>query len=493
MTDDKVKFIDNVDEFDGPMEVESLCMNCHEKGTTNILLTRIPFFKEVVVMAFKCPHCGYRDHTIEEASEIQDYGINFKLKVEDRSDLDRQVVKSQFATIRIPELDANENDKFIIPAESQRGMLNTVEGILRRLHSSLAALQPERYIHTPEVATAIDAFLLKVEKLMNLEVPFTLILDDPSGNSFIQSPYAPHPDPNLVAKRFVRTEEQSKSIGLSEDAIKDSEQSHKNKGTNAEVDATSSELNRHAVRFQDGVAISGGHIAPIFEDQTFENLETILSFPIRCPACKYPAEERMFITDIPYFKEVIIMCASCTQCGYRSADIKCGGAIPEKGTKLKLEVLNMKDLSRDFLKSDTASLEIPQLGLFFSEGFAGAIFTTVEGVLDKMITKLEVESERFKGDSSTGNELAAYQTVIDGLKEFKTGNKPFTLLVDDPLSNSYIMSLTPPVNDEQLIVEEYERTDEQDTYLGIKDMNVDNYIEHRRLQVGEKFENPQKN
>lgn len=28
-------------------EIESLCMNCHKQGITRLLMTQIPFFKEV--------------------------------------------------------------------------------------------------------------------------------------------------------------------------------------------------------------------------------------------------------------------------------------------------------------------------------------------------------------------------------------------------------------------------------------------------------------
>ena len=69
----------NTSEQEGPIEVESVCMRCYEnvsrwrmkqflrfvvslKGTTTILTTSIPHFRDVVIMAFECPHCGAR-HT----------------------------------------------------------------------------------------------------------------------------------------------------------------------------------------------------------------------------------------------------------------------------------------------------------------------------------------------------------------------------------------------------------------------------------------------
>ena len=37
-----------------PTEVESLCVNCEENGTTKLLLTKIPHYKEVILMSFNC-------------------------------------------------------------------------------------------------------------------------------------------------------------------------------------------------------------------------------------------------------------------------------------------------------------------------------------------------------------------------------------------------------------------------------------------------------
>ena len=69
-------------------EIESLCMRCHEQvrrpnvpllrrvltvmqGVTRLLLTSIPYFKEIVISSFRCEHCGHRDTEIQSAGEIQ--------------------------------------------------------------------------------------------------------------------------------------------------------------------------------------------------------------------------------------------------------------------------------------------------------------------------------------------------------------------------------------------------------------------------------------
>ena len=43
---------------------------------------------------------------------------------------------------------------------------------------------------------------------------FTLILDDVSGNSFIENPYAPKDDPCMTLVQYMRSTEQDASLGL---------------------------------------------------------------------------------------------------------------------------------------------------------------------------------------------------------------------------------------------------------------------------------------
>jgi len=47
-------------------------------------------------------------------------------------------------------------------------------------------------------------------------MPFTLILDDPLANSYLQSLYAPDPDPQLETESYERTYEQNDDLGLND-------------------------------------------------------------------------------------------------------------------------------------------------------------------------------------------------------------------------------------------------------------------------------------
>lgn len=64
--------------------------------------------------------------------------------------------------------------------------------------------------------------------------------------------------------------------------------------------------------------------------------------------------------------------------------VKGGGAIPNRGTKYSLKATCREDFRRDVLKSDTAMLELPELELVLEMGTLGSMYTTVEGLLNKV-------------------------------------------------------------------------------------------------------------
>jgi zinc finger protein len=58
----------------------------------------------------------------------------------------------------------------------------------------------------------------------------------------------------------------------------------------------------------------------------------------------------------------------------------------------------------------------------------------------------------------------------------KQGERPFTLILDDPLANSYIQSLYAPDPDPNIETATYERTYQQNEVLGLNDMKVEGYV-----------------
>jgi zinc finger protein len=95
------------------------------------------------------------------------------------------------------------------------------------------------------------------------------------------------------------------------------------------------------------------------------------------------------MTNIPYFKEVVIMATVCDICGHKTNEVKSGGGIEDKGKKITLRLTDPSDLNRDVLKSETCSVAIPELEFEIGGGSLGGRFTTVEGLLNN-IQVLEV-------------------------------------------------------------------------------------------------------
>lgn len=68
-----------------------------------------------------------------------------------------------------------------------------------------------------------------------------------------------------------------------------------------------------------------------------------------------------------------------------------------------------------------------------------------------------------------------FEDFLKGLKDVMAAAKPFTLILDDPVSNSYLQNLYAPDDDPNMLVEEYDRTFEQNEELGFNDMVLEGY------------------
>ncbi|NXU14206.1 ZPR1 protein, partial [Pardalotus punctatus] len=393
-------------------------------GVTRLLLTRIPFFKEIIVSSFSCDSCSWSNTEIQSAGRIQEQGVRYTLAVTSRQDMNREVVKTDCASARIPELD------FEIPAFSQKGVLTTIEGIIDRAVAGLEQDQPTRRAADGGLARKIDEFIGKLRQLKEVNSPFTFILDDPSGNSFVENPHAPQRDEALVVAHYRRSPQQSAMLGLEE------------------VDAKP-------------------------PDAAEDLRDEVLQFNTNCPECNAPASTNMKLVQIPHFKEVIIMATNCDSCGHRTNEVKSGGAIESQGTRITLRITDPSDMTRDILKSETCSVEIPELEFELGMGALGGKFTTLEGLL-KDIRDLVEKNPFTLGDSSAPSRTGKLQEFIGKLQEVN-GKTKAHFIMDDPAGNSYLQNVYAPEEDPELSVQRYERTFEQNEELGLNDMKTEGY------------------
>ncbi len=261
------------------------------------------------------------------------------------------------------------------------------------------------------------------------EKRFTFIIDDPSGNSYVENLCAPKADPKLKCLKYVQTPEQLSAMGFS--------------ATTEEDDAESN----------------------------------IYRIPTNCSSCSSPSESRMHIFDIPHFREVIIMAITCDYCGFRSNEVKSGGAISPTGKKITLTITSEEDMNRDILKSETCCFEIPEIDLQLTTGSLGGRFTTLEGLLNQVRDELRNKVPFIAGDSAVESHRQIFGTLLANIEKICKLEIPGTVILDDPLANSYLQNLYAPDDDPNMIIEHYTRTFEQDEDLGINDMKVENYEE----------------
>ncbi|KAJ3327896.1 hypothetical protein HDU76_010941 [Blyttiomyces sp. JEL0837] len=404
------KVFQQIDADQEVTEIESYCVNCEENGTTRLLLTVIPHFREVILMAFECPHCGFKNNEIQSGQAIQAFGSTQECAVKNKKDLNRQVVKSESASVKFVELD------FEIPAATQRGVLTTIEGLISKAVGDISALQPQRKLIDEDVYNKIEAVIAKLNGYLENSEPFTMIIDDPAGNSYVENLFAPQPDPQIKVSYYKRTAEMNEALGLQ----------------------------------------------PEQEEELDEDLtKDVYIFNGNCSRCNAPSNTRMHVLGetpvlryIPHFKEVIIMATDCEACGYKSNEVKAGGAISERGKRIKLKVDSTEDLSRDILKSETCGLSIPEIDMELTPGTLGGRFTTVEGLLTQIHEELASRAPFATGDSADDQRRKAFDTFLGKLQKAINVEIPYTLIIDDPLNNSYLQNPYAPDEDPNMTIEE---------------------------------------
>lgn len=402
---------------------------------TSFLLTKIPHFKEVVVTAFECPHCGYRNNEIQYASSLAEKGMKITCLLTNKKDLNRQIVRTEFASLQIPELELE------LPANMKKSHLSTIEGLLRNTILDLSENQEHRKTDFPNIYEKIREIISKIEAFLENPTKLTLIVDDPSGNSYVENHFFPKTDPKLRSIYYLRSREQMVQMGY---------------------------------------AVEEGGSLPLVEDRidvgSHEiDKQEIFHFNTNCPACHKPSETRMHLIEIPYFKEVLIMASSCDLCGYKTNEVKSSGALSEKGKRITLKLTSIEDISRDILKSETCKLSIPEIDLDLETGTLGGRFTTLEGLLMQVHNELSSKVSFLHGDSADLEKHSKLQELLDKILDICHGKMFCTIIIDDPLANSYLQNIYAPDEDPNMAVEMYERTEEQNEDLGLNDMVLENY------------------
>ncbi len=154
------------------------CPVCKVKGSLELKTKteKIPYFGEVMESTVICEECGFKHSDIIclEAKEP----VKYTLKI-DKNKLNIRVVKSQSATISIPELGLK-----VEPGPQSQGFVSNVEGILERFKKAVkTALSWAEDGISKGNAVKI---LKQMEEIEKGDKVATLIIEDPFGHSLIE-------------------------------------------------------------------------------------------------------------------------------------------------------------------------------------------------------------------------------------------------------------------------------------------------------------------
>jgi zinc finger protein len=403
----------------------------------------------VLLSSFECPHCGWKNSEVQEAAEISETGILYEFEVTCPEDLQRTVVLSAYAGLRLPEIELEA------PA-SGRGRFTTIEGVLVQ-----AAEDLRNYVEgcdklSKDETEKLRELVAKLERYVSEGKGFHLVVEDPAGNSYVDILDADgKPSKFGCMKRFRRTHDMNVRLGIAVDQNSTTDNSTPDDDVTTLNEQSSSEY-----------AMRGAGTESRFAQRE------VLRISSECPSCGKLGENRIHETVIPHFQDILLIAFTCDHCGFKSSEVKPSGHCAEKGRRITLHVQSRRDFSRDLIKSDTARLVIPQVGLELEPGTLGSKFTTVEGIVRDARDALSelhrfVQSDDYKPEEIHRQQerFTEFLRQLDALLESPT--PAFDLILDDPLGNSYIQSPEGPDVDPQLQIEEYERSAEMNEALGI--------------------------
>ncbi len=179
----------------------------------------------------------------------------------------------------------------------------------------------------------------------------------------------------------------------------------------------------------------------LMEEIDSERLQKLGEETVKCPVCgKKALRVGIYLYDVPCFGKVILETGRCESCGFKWTDVTMVEA--GKGKRLRLRVKGEKELRALVVKSSSATVIIPELGVEIKPGPAAmGYITTVEGVVRRVLE--HVPSECF-------NKSSECYKVVKTLEDAAEGRIEFTLILEDPMGRSGIKGEGVSIEEEEL-------------------------------------------
>lgn len=162
-------------------------------------------------MATVCEACGHRTNEVKSGSGIEPQGVKIEVEITGKEDFSRDLLKSETCYMKIPELDLE------VGPTTLGGRFTTVEGIISAVKDQLATSTAM----TGDSADAsityrMENFLCQLEEILQGKKKVTLVLDDPAGNSYVQSLADSGTDNRLKITKYTRNFEQNEELGIND-------------------------------------------------------------------------------------------------------------------------------------------------------------------------------------------------------------------------------------------------------------------------------------
>ena len=209
--------LDDIDIVDGEIyEIPAECPACSKPCTVNMKKTKIPHFKDVIIMATVCEHCGYKTNDIKTGGEVPGKGRRIILQVKTKEDLSRDLLKSETCSLKSKTLGLE------VQSGTLGGRFTTVEGLLTavrdQLHGQIFDTDGDLAggdSMPAETKNQWTGFFDKLNKAINAEIEFEVILEDPLANSFVQS-LSDEDDAQVKFEDYERTHDEMEELGLND-------------------------------------------------------------------------------------------------------------------------------------------------------------------------------------------------------------------------------------------------------------------------------------
>lgn len=156
---------------------------------------------------------------------------------------------------------------------------------------------------------------------------------------------------------------------------------------------------------------------------------------ISCPLCHKDLVMSWQRDSIPYFGDVMYISAKC-QCSFRFADTMVLSS--KEPMRYEMSVEAPEDLDARVIRSTSGTIRIPEMGIIIEPGTVSESYVTnIEGILQRVQSVLMTASRWVQEDE---DKFARSQELIHMLEEVIEGRKKITVVIEDPLGNSAIIS-----------------------------------------------------